>query len=85
MSKRTGNTTHREPTLSPRAEVKLKGYRYFPHDKIGMGYSSVVYKGVNSQDSTEVAIKAVDLHRIDTEVKRSLLRNEIKLVGVLDH
>ena len=31
---------------------KVKNYVYSPEDRIGKGYSSVVYRGINEQNST---------------------------------
>jgi hypothetical protein len=38
--------------LSSTAKKKIKHFSYHPEDKIGKGYSSVVFKGVNELSST---------------------------------
>jgi serine/threonine-protein kinase ULK2 len=72
--------------LSPiKLEQQIKNYSYFLTDVLGKGYSSVVYKGHNRQNGSEVAIKIVDLQKIDTPVKKSLLFNEARIVCCLNH
>jgi hypothetical protein len=50
--------------------IKIKQYSYSPADKLGKGFSSVVYKGINTFNGEEVAIKIVDLNRLDMELKK---------------
>jgi len=48
------NLYHRESSNHSATNIKkkIKHFSYSPEDKIGKGYSSVVFKGVNDLNST---------------------------------
>jgi hypothetical protein len=52
-------------------------------DQIGMGYSSVVYKGIDDITKEDRAIKVVELSKIKNEVQRHLLNNEMRALRKL--
>lgn len=60
---------------------KVKHFSYSPDDKIGKGYSSIVYRGLNELNSTHwvihvdevVAIKAIDMKGVKDAVSREML------------
>ena len=63
---------------------KVKHYSYSSEDRIGKGYSSVVYRGTNDLTSTPshhidetVAIKAIDMKGVRDAVSREMLDCEI--------
>lgn len=69
----------------PQQLIKIRQYSYSPMDKIGKGFSSIVYRGLNTFNGEEVAIKIVDLNRLDMDLKKQLIQTEIRLSTILDH
>lgn len=69
------------PTHSPLShKKKIKHYSYVADDKIGKGYSSIVYKGLNDNTGIvplkvgeTVAIKAIDMKGVKDSVSREML------------
>jgi serine/threonine-protein kinase ULK/ATG1 len=55
--------------LSPNT-VRVKNYSYNPNDRIGKGYSSIVYKGVNEHTNETIAIKCIDMKGIKDSISR---------------
>lgn len=62
------------------AKKKVKEYSYSPSDRIGKGFSSVVYKGTNDNTSKfviyvdeTVAIKAIDMKGVKDAISREML------------
>ncbi len=45
------NSYNHQNNASILSKIKIKNYSYDPIDKIGKGYSSVVYKGLNDNTS----------------------------------
>ena len=72
-----------------RLAKKIKNFIYHPHDLIGSGFSSHVYKGINEvatdPDHKQIAIKVIELSKIHNEVEKYLLNNEINALKVLRH
>ena len=52
-------------------------YAYYAKDQIGDGAFSQVYKGVNRENGEIVAIKVINMKKLDSSVKLYLLQNEI--------
>lgn len=52
---------------------KIEGYSYGLYDKIGKGYSSIVYKGRNDTTGEIVAIKVIDMKGVKDEFGRQML------------
>lgn len=75
-------TLDQQPTQQT---IKIRQYSYSPNDKLGKGFSSIVYKGLNTFNGEEVAIKIVDLNRLDMDLKKQLIQTEIRLSAHLDH
>ena len=48
-------------------------YSYCLRDQIGKGYSSCVFKGKNEKTGEIVAIKKIEMAKINNEIERSLL------------
>lgn len=42
----------------------IEHYSYCMADKIGKGFSSIVYRGKNNQSGAQVAIKVLDLRKL---------------------
>jgi len=64
---------------------KIKNFIYDPSDVIGSGFSSKVYKGINEHNNEQVAIKVIELAKIQNEVEKYLLNNEINALRALNH
>jgi serine/threonine-protein kinase ULK/ATG1 len=54
---------------------KIKNYIYDPAQIIGSGFSSNVYKGLNELNGETIAIKVLELSKIQSEVEKYLLNN----------
>lgn len=63
--------------------ITINDYQYNPKDIIGRGYSSTVYKGVDTRTQQLVAIKVVDMKLLEDELHRELLGDEIKALEML--
>jgi serine/threonine protein kinase len=64
---------------------KIKNYIYDPQEVIGSGFSSKVFKGVNELTQETIAIKVLELSKIQSEVEKYLLNNEINALRALSH
>jgi len=71
---------------------KVKDFSYHPSDKIGKGFSSVVFKGTNDNTSIYynildevVAIKAIDMKGVKDAISREMLDCEIEALTTLKH
>lgn len=64
---------------------KIKNYIYDPVQIIGSGFSSNVYKGLNELNGETIAIKVLELSKIQSEVEKYLLNNEINALRALSH
>lgn len=53
---------------------KIENYSFSLTDRIGKGYTSIVYKGRNDITSEIVAIKVIDLKSINDHIKKNLLQ-----------
>jgi len=54
---------------------KIKNYIYDPAELIGSGFSSNVFKGMNELNREVIAIKVLELGKIQSEVEKYLLNN----------
>jgi serine/threonine-protein kinase ULK/ATG1 len=52
---------------------------------IGSGFSSKVFKGANEMTQETIAIKVLELSKIQSEVEKYLLNNEINALRALSH
>lgn len=64
---------------------KIEDYSYGLLDKIGKGYSSIVYKGKNDNTGDIVAIKVIDLKGVKDAFGREMLDCEIDALKTLNH
>lgn len=64
---------------------KIKNYIYDPLEVVGSGFSSKVFKGVNELTQETIAIKVLELSKIQSEVEKYLLNNEINALRALSH
>ena len=76
----TRSDLYRGHSLSVGSKKKIGNFSYSASDKIGKGFSSVVYKGINDATSIiyiyigeTVAIKAIDMKGIRDHVSREML------------
>ncbi len=46
---------------------RIENYSYGLNDRIGVGFSSTVYRGANESTKDQVAIKVIDLKSIRTK------------------
>jgi serine/threonine-protein kinase ULK/ATG1 len=53
---------------------KIEDYSYALNDRIGRGYSSEVFRGKNDLTQEAVAIKVIDLHKLQ-DLNKQLLRS----------
>lgn len=60
-------------------------YQYQTNNVIGKGYSSFVYKGLNTKTQEAVSLKVIDMHKIVNPVQKHLLENEIRVLRKLQH
>jgi len=58
----------------------IENFSFLSSDMIGQGYSSKVYKGKNDISNLPVALKLIDLSKINNEVQTFLLKNEISVL-----
>ncbi|CAD8143808.1 unnamed protein product [Paramecium octaurelia] len=63
----------------------ISNYTYEYNDLIGSGYSSKVYKGINTKTNQVVAIKVISIQQLITQISKSLLKNEIQVLSLIDH
>lgn len=63
----------------------IGNYSYDLSEKIGSGFSSSVYRGINNITNQTVAIKVIDLHQITTPISKTLLKNEIHVLRQINH
>ncbi|CAK82192.1 unnamed protein product (macronuclear) [Paramecium tetraurelia] len=63
----------------------ISNYSYEQNDLIGSGYSSKVYKGMNTKNNQVVAIKVISFQQLITPISKSLLKNEIHVLSLIDH
>lgn len=54
-------------------------------DKIGKGYSSTVYKGLDDLTGEEVAIKVIELRSLKDQTSRLMLNTEIECFREVKH
>jgi len=69
----------------PKLVKKIKNYIYDPGMVIGSGFSSNVFKGHNEANGETIAIKVLELNKIQSEVEKYLLNNEINALRALNH
>ncbi|CAD8060486.1 unnamed protein product [Paramecium sonneborni] len=63
----------------------ISNYTYDQNELIGSGYSSKVYKGTNTKTNQVVAIKVISFQQLTTPISKSLLKNEISVLSLIDH
>lgn len=65
---------------------KIEDYSYGLNDKIGQGFSSNVFTGINEKTRQQVAIKVIDLRSIkDNPTARLMLDGQIEALKKLNH
>lgn len=64
---------------------KIKNYIYDHTAPIGKGFSSLVYSGHNEATNEVIAIKVIELAKIENAVQKYLLNNEINALRALSH
>ena len=69
----------------PKMVKEIKNYIYDPQEVVGSGFSSKVFKGVNELTQETIAIKVLELSKIQSEVEKYLLNNEINALRALSH
>lgn len=57
-------------STSGESRKKIKHFSYSMTDKIGKGFSSIVYKGTNDLTNEVVAIKAIDMKGVKDSISR---------------
>lgn len=72
----------RDQGLSPTAPgrnvtKKVQNYYFNLNDVLGRGSFSTVYKGVEERTEEVVAVKVVELNKIESSILRELLYSEI--------
>ncbi|CAD8192607.1 unnamed protein product [Paramecium pentaurelia] len=70
--------------MNNQQRIKVSVYSYNPDDLIGSGYKSQVFKGRNDMNGEIVAIKVCDHSKMQHEIERQLLQQEITALQVLD-
>ncbi|CAK59193.1 unnamed protein product (macronuclear) [Paramecium tetraurelia] len=70
--------------MNNQQRIKVSVYSYNPNDLIGSGYRSQVFKGQNDINGEVVAIKVCDHSKIQHEIEKQLLQQEIIALQVLD-
>ncbi|CAK59615.1 unnamed protein product (macronuclear) [Paramecium tetraurelia] len=70
--------------MNNQKRIKVSVYSYNPDDLIGSGYKSQVYKGQNDMNGEIVAIKVCEHSKMQHEIERQLLQQEITALQVLD-
>ncbi|CAD8198529.1 unnamed protein product [Paramecium octaurelia] len=70
--------------MNNQQRIKVSIYSYNPNDLIGSGYRSQVFKGQNDINKEVVAIKVCDHSKIQHEIEKQLLQQEITALQVLD-
>ena len=63
----------------------FENYSYQLNAEIGSGYSSHVFKGHHNSTRQPVAVKVIDMLKIQDDVKLFLLNNEISIIRKLDN
>lgn len=56
---------------------KIQNYSFLLSDRIGKGYSSTVYKGLDDLTGQQVAIKVIELKSLRDQTSRLMLNTEI--------
>ncbi|CAD8150246.1 unnamed protein product [Paramecium pentaurelia] len=70
---------------SQKVRKSISNYTYDLNDLIGQGYSSKVYKGLNTLTNQVVAIKVISIQQLITPISKSLLKNEINVLKLINH
>ncbi|CAD8138121.1 unnamed protein product [Paramecium octaurelia] len=70
---------------SQKVRKSISNYTYDLNDLIGQGYSSKVYKGLNTYTNQVVAIKVISIQQLITPISKSLLKNEINVLKLINH
>ncbi|CAD8055361.1 unnamed protein product [Paramecium sonneborni] len=70
---------------SQKVRKSISNYTYALSDLIGSGYSSKVYKGINTITNQVVAIKVISMQQLNTPISKSLLKNEINVLKLISH
>lgn len=52
---------------------------------VGSGFSSQVFRGLNENNLEPIAIKVIELNKIQNEVEKYLLNNEITALRSVKH
>ena len=64
---------------------QIEDYSYCLGDRIGQGFSSVVYRGIRDSTGEPVAIKVIDLRSIRDEAALTMLKAEIDILKAVKH
>ncbi|CAD8105035.1 unnamed protein product [Paramecium sonneborni] len=70
--------------MNNQKRIKVSIYSYNPEDLLGSGYKSQVFKGRNDMNGQIVAIKVCDHSKMQHEIERQLLQQEITALQILD-
>ncbi|CAD8056859.1 unnamed protein product [Paramecium sonneborni] len=60
-------------------------YSYAIDQVIGQGFSSTVYKGRDEKTLQNVAVKVIDMKRLNKSIQTQLLKNEINALRQFNH
>ena len=66
-------------------EKSIENYRFFQSDLIGKGFTSSVYKAVNQNDGSSVAIKVIYLKALKESTMKLLLESETVMLRSFCH
>ena len=92
MLKFEGNPPPQNPQNSCDLRKKIEKYSFALGDRIGRGFSSIVYKGQNditsilfSKLDEIVAIKVIELKSLRHQITKDLLQTELKCIKKISH
>ena len=66
-------------------QKRIQHYTYHPSQCLGKGYSSHVFKAIDSRNSTPVAIKVINLSTLRHRQQEQLLQREVRLLRECRH
>lgn len=75
---------NKQPQFNPRIK-KLDIYEINLDKKLGSGYTSDVYLGVNTKTNTEVCIKVIDYLGLKTPGEKKMIESEISCLRQVDN
>ena len=63
----------------------IEAYSFRPEDCLGKGYSSTVHRGIHDPTGHPVAIKVIEMDKLEDPINQMLLQLEVNALRALTH